>query len=51
MDFNQIVDFVKNIPWDDIIKAVKDAVAMIEKSGIVDKIVAGVSDLVKMIGA
>lgn len=51
MDFNQIVDFVKNIPWDDIIKAVKDVVAMIEKSGIIDKVVAAVSDVVKMIGA
>ena len=48
---DQIIEFVKGIDWDAVIKAVKDVVAMIEKSGIVDKVVAAVTDLVKMIGA
>lgn len=42
---DQVMEMLKNIPWEDIFNAIKEVVAKIEESGIIDKIVAALTDL------
>ena len=47
---DQIMEMLGNINWEEVIATVKDIVAKIEESGIIDKAIAAVKDLVAMIG-
>lgn len=48
---DQIMEMLKEINWEEVIATVKEIVAKIQESGIVDKVVAAVKDLVAMISA
>ena len=47
---DQIMEMLGQIDWEEVIATVKDIVAKIEESGIIDKAIAAVKDLVAMIG-
>ena len=47
---DQIMEMLKEINWEEVIATVKDIVAKIQESGIVDKAIAAVKDLIAMIG-
>lgn len=46
---DQIMEMLGEINWEEIINTIKDIVAKIEESGIIDKVVAAVEDLFAMI--
>lgn len=46
---DQIMEMLKNIDWEQVIATVKDIIAKIEASGIIDKAIAAVKDLIGMI--
>lgn len=48
---DQIMEFIGNIDWEEVIATVKDVVAKIQESGIIDKVIAAVKDVIAMIGA
>ncbi len=48
---DQIMEMLKEINWEEVIATVKEIVTKIQESGIVDKIVAAVKDLIGMISA
>lgn len=48
---DQIMEMLKSIDWEEVIATVKEIVAKIQESGIVDKVVAAVKDLIGMISA
>jgi hypothetical protein len=48
-EMDQIIEMIKGIDWEQVIATVKDIVAKIEESGIIDKAIAAVKDLIAMI--
>ncbi len=48
---DQIMEMLKEINWEEVIATVKEIVAKIQESGIIDKIVAAAQDLIAMISA
>lgn len=46
---DQIMEMIKGIDWEQVINTVKDIVAKIEESGIIDNAIAAVKDLIGMI--
>ncbi len=46
---DQIMEMLQSIDWEQVINTIKDIVAKIEESGIIDKIVTAVTDLFNMI--
>ena len=46
---DQIMEMIKKIDWEQVIATVKDIIAKIEESGIIDKAIAAVKDLIGMI--
>ena len=46
---DQIMEMLGQIDWEEVINTVKDIVAKIQESGIIDKAIAAVTDLFKMI--
>ena len=46
---DQIMEMIKNIDWEQVIATVKDIIAKIEESDIIDKAIAAVKDLIGMI--
>ena len=48
---DQIMEMLGNINWEEVIATVKDVVAKIQESGIIDKVIAAVKDLIAMVTA
>ncbi|MBR3803122.1 MAG: hypothetical protein IKK37_06725 [Clostridia bacterium] len=46
---DQIMEMLKSIDWEQVINTIKDIIAKIEESGIIDKAIAAVKDLIGMI--
>lgn len=46
---DQIMEMLQNIDWEEVIATVKDVVTKIQESGIIDKVIAFVKDLVAQV--